>query len=259
VSELSSIAVLGGDARAVALARDCARSGRHVTIFAVGRELTREDLGADAGPIQVAQTLENLAGASIVIELGPADSLGPPDLLRQVSELSADAVLAIGDPLRSVTEMGATVTDPGRLAGLHLVDLGQPGGLAEVVRGLRTRQQAIDTLAAFADSLGRQTVEVRDRPGQLVHRLLVPYLNDVIQAYDDGLASARDIDLALELGLGYPTGPLALLDRLGLDGYRQTAIALHTASGDIRYSPPPLLTRMVQAGMGFRAEEGDDR
>lgn len=259
MSELSSVAVLGGDARAVALARDCARSGRHVTIFAVGRELTREALGADAGPIQLARTLDDLAGVSIVIELGPGGSVGPPDLLRQVSELSAEAVLAIGDPLRSVTEVGATVADPGRLAGLHLVDLGEPGALAEVVRGLCTRQQAIDTLAAFAESLGRQAVEVRDRPGQLVHRLLAPYLNDVIQAYDDGLASARDIDLALELGLGYPTGPLALLDRLGLDGYQQTAIALYAATGDIRYSPPPLLTRMVQAGMGFRAEDGDDR
>jgi 3-hydroxybutyryl-CoA dehydrogenase len=254
--ELPSVAVLGGDAQAAALARECALHGQYVMIFAAGRELTSEDLGPDAGLIHVARRLDDLAGASIVIEPGPGGPAGPADLLRRVSELSADAVLATSDPLRSVTEAGATVADPGRLAGLHLVDLGQPGGLAEVVLGLRTRQQAADTLAAFAGSLGRQVVEVRDRPGLLVNRLLVPYLNDVIQAYDDGLASARDIDLALELGLGYPTGPLTLLDRLGLDAYQQTASALSEATGDIRYAPPPLLTRMVQAGTGFRTEEG---
>jgi 3-hydroxybutyryl-CoA dehydrogenase len=96
--------------------------------------------------------------------------------------------------------------------------------------------------------LGKSVVEVRDRPGFLVNLLLMPYLNDVVQAYDDGLASARDIDTALELGLGYPKGPLGLLDLIGIDVHCHATTSAYNATLDPVFAPPPLLRQMVAAG-----------
>jgi len=107
-------------------------------------------------------------------------------------------------------------------------------------------------------------VVVKDRPGFLINALLMPYLNDVIQEFDHELASAEDIDIALKLGLGYKTGPLELLDMIGLDVHLHATDAAYEATLDERYAAPPLLRQMVAAGRlgnksqrGFRAGQSD--
>jgi 3-hydroxybutyryl-CoA dehydrogenase len=118
-------------------------------------------------------------------------------------------------------------------------------------------------LEAFCNDIGKDPVVVPDRPGFLVNRLLMPYLNDVVQAYDDGLATAEDIDTALELGLGYRMGPLEMLDMIGLDVHHHATRSAYEQLLDRRFAPPPLLDRMVDAGYlgdktgrGFRAGGG---
>jgi 3-hydroxybutyryl-CoA dehydrogenase len=135
--------------------------------------------------------------------------------------------------------------------------------LVEVVRALQTSPEVITALTAFCESIGKTPVEVRDRPGFLINKLLMPYLNDVIAAYDDGLATAEDLDVALELGLGYRMGPMKLLDVIGLDTHHHATRSAYEATLDPQFAPPALLTQMVAAGYlgdksgrGFRAGGG---
>jgi 3-hydroxybutyryl-CoA dehydrogenase len=109
----------------------------------------------------------------------------------------------------------------------------------------------------FVEQIGKSPVEVKDRPGFLVDRLLMPYLNDVVQEYDDELATAEDIDLAIKLGLGYKVGPLELLDSIGIDVHLERTSAAFEATSDPQFAPPPLLRQMVAGGhVGNRTGRG---
>jgi len=125
------------------------------------------------------------------------------------------------------------------------------------VRALSSDEATVDRLVEFSTSIGKTPVVVPDRPGFLVNRLLMPYLNDVVQAYDDGLATAEDIDKAIELGLGYPIGPLSLLDLIGLDVHQHATTAAFVDSHLATMAAPPLLSRMVDAGyLGKKSGRG---
>jgi 3-hydroxybutyryl-CoA dehydrogenase len=163
----------------------------------------------------------------------------------------------------SVTQLASGVPDPGRFAGLHFFNPAPLMPLIEVVRALQTTPEVVAALHEFCVSLNKAPVEVKDRPGFLVNRLLMPYLNDVIDGYDSGLASAEDLDTALELGLGYRMGPMRLLDVIGLDTHHHATLSAYEQTLDPQYAPPPLLSRMVAAGYlgnksgrGFRISDG---
>ena len=138
--------------------------------------------------------------------------------------------------------------------------------VVEIVAALQTDEAVVDRLAGLVASLGKDPVVVKDRPGFLVNHLLMPYLNDVVREYDDGLASADDIDTALKLGLGYKLGPLELLDLIGLDVHDHATTSAYEATQDPCYASPPLLRQMVAAGFlgnknarGFRVGEAGSR
>jgi 3-hydroxybutyryl-CoA dehydrogenase len=120
----------------------------------------------------------------------------------------------------------------------------------------------LEKLVAFVEAIGKTPVVVKDRPGFLVNYLLMPYLNDVVAEYDNQLASAKDIDTAVRLGLGYKLGPLELLDLIGLDVHKHATESAYEATLDPRFAPPPLLRQMVAAGYhgnkngrGFRTHQ----
>jgi 3-hydroxybutyryl-CoA dehydrogenase len=121
--------------------------------------------------------------------------------------------------------------------------------LVEVVRTVTTSTEAFDTTFAFAQSLGKTAVAAKDNSGFIVNLLLVPYLLDAIRALENGLASIEDIDNAMKLGCGYPMGPLTLLDFVGNDTTYKIANIMFDEYREQRYAPPPLLKRMVMAGL----------
>ncbi|NIH83353.1 3-hydroxyacyl-CoA dehydrogenase family protein [Amycolatopsis granulosa] len=208
---------------------------------------------------EVIGTVTDLADADLVLEFSAGDAAGTKQLLAEIAAVvGAHIPIVTGTATLSVTELAAGVPEPERVAGLHFLDAVSGIGVAEVVRALRTADALVQALVAFAGSLeGVQPVVVDDRPGFLLNALFVPYLNDVVQEFDDGLASAEDIDVALKLGLGYRRGPLETLDRIGLDEHLRTTEALYAATRDGRYAPPPLLRRMVAAGyLGDKTGQG---
>jgi 3-hydroxybutyryl-CoA dehydrogenase len=192
----------------------------------------------------------------VVEELEPKRSL-----LERVGEVvGVGAIVATNTSSLSVTELAAAVARPERFAGLHFLNPAQLMPLVEVVRALQTADETVAALVEFSRRIGKEPVEVRDRPGFLVNSLLIPYLNQVIQSYDDGLAPADDLDLTVKLGLGYPMGPLELLDLIGLDVHLHASEAAYELTRRPELAPPPLLRKMVAAGYlgrktgrGFRA------
>jgi 3-hydroxybutyryl-CoA dehydrogenase len=280
-------AVLGFGAMGAGIAQVCAQAGLEVAVLdtdaarlAGGDRRLREfldggvargKLGAeerDAVLARIRPTTDaaELAGSDLVIEAVVEDAAVKKEVLPRVAEVvGPDAVIATNTSALAVTDLAAAVPHPHRFAGLHFFNPAPVMRLVEVVRALQTDDATVAALLEFAQAAGKVAVEVKDRPGFLVNRLLMPYLNDVVQAYDDGLASARDIDVAVELGLGHPIGPLALLDLVGLDVHEHATGNAYAETLDPQFAPPPLLGRMVAAGYhgrksgrGFRteAEEG---
>ncbi len=203
-----------------------------------------------------------LSGAGLVIEAVTEQRDVKVDVLATVADVvGEEAILATNTSALSVTDIAAHLPRPERVAGLHFFNPAPVMRLVEVVRALQTDQDVIARLVGFVEDVGKDPVEVKDRPGFLVNRLLMPYLNDVVAEYDDGLASAEDIDTALQLGLGYRLGPLAMLDLIGIDVHRHATQSAYDATLDPQFAPPPLLGQMVAAGYlghksgrGFRGE-----
>jgi 3-hydroxybutyryl-CoA dehydrogenase len=280
-------AVLGFGAMGAGIAQVCAQAGLEVTVLDTGdarltegstrlREfldggvargkLTAEERDGVLARIRPTTDVAELAGAGLVIEAVVEDAAVKKEVLPRVAEVvGPDAVIATNTSALAVTDLAAAVPHPHRFAGLHFFNPAPVMRLVEVVRALQTDDATVAALLEFAQAAGKVAVEVKDRPGFLVNRLLMPYLNDVVQAFDDGLASARDIDVAVELGLGHPIGPLGLLDLIGLDVHEHATGNAYGQTLDPQFAPPPLLARMVAAGYhgrksgrGFRtgAEEG---
>ncbi|GLZ07508.1 3-hydroxybutyryl-CoA dehydrogenase [Actinomadura sp. NBRC 104412] len=228
-------------------------------------KITEAERDATLGRITRGTELAALADARLVIEAVVERADVKHELVGRLGTVLAhDAVLATNTSALSVTGLARHAPDPERVAGLHFFNPPQLMPLVEVVRALQTGDSTVQTLVEFAESLGKRPVVVPDRPGFLVNRLLMPYLNDVVQAYDDGLASAADLDTAIRLGLGHPMGPLELLDLIGVDVHLHATTAAYDATRDPRFAPPPLLTRMVEAdrlgaksGRGFREGAGE--
>jgi 3-hydroxybutyryl-CoA dehydrogenase len=145
--------------------------------------------------------------------------------------------------------MAAATTRADRMVGLHFFNPVPLMKLVEVVRTVTTSQETFDRTFAFARALGKEPIAAKDNSGFVVNLLLVPYMLDAIRALEGGVASIADIDKAMQLGTGHPMGPFTLLDFVGLDTTYKIAGIMFDEYREKRYAPPPLLKRMVLAGM----------
>lgn len=201
------------------------------------------------GNITPTTNLSDLSGAEIVVEAIVESREAKQSLLADLqSTVGADTVLATNTSALSVTDLASGLDCAERVAGMHFFNPAPLMPVVEIVSALQTSPEVVQRLVAFTAEIGKTPIEVKDRPGFLVNRLLMPYLNDVIDELDAGLASADDIDTALRLGLGYRMGPLELLDLIGLDTHHHATHSAYDATLDPAYAPPPLLSQMVAAG-----------
>ena len=158
------------------------------------------------------------------------------------------AIFASNTSSLTITQLAVATQRPDRFVGLHFFNPVPVMKLVEVVRTLVTSDAAFEEAFAFCRSLGKEAVAARDNSGFIVNRLLVPYLLDAIRALEEGVGSVEDIDKAMQLGCGYPMGPLTLLDFVGLDTTYYIANIMFDEYREKRFAPPPLLKQMVQAG-----------
>lgn len=192
----------------------------------------------------------DLKGADIVIEAITEDLALKNALFKELDGLCGPAtIFASNTSSLTIAEMAAATRRPDRFVGLHFFNPVPLMGLVEVVRTVTTSGETFKRAYAFAGSLGKEPVAAKDNSGFIVNLLLVPYLLDAIRAVERGVGSVPDIDKAMQLGCGYPMGPLTLLDFVGLDTTYHIAEIMFKEYREQRYAPPPLLKRMVLAGM----------
>jgi 3-hydroxybutyryl-CoA dehydrogenase len=200
---------------------------------------------------------EAVADADLVIEAAPERIDLKVALLTRIESLApARAIIATNTSALSITEMAGALKEPRRVAGMHFFNPVQKMKLVEVVQAL---ESAPDTLLAITDAarrMGKETVLVRESPGFVTSRVNAMIGNEAFYMLQEGVASARDIDKALKLGLNHPMGPFELVDLVGLDTRLSVLQFLHRSLGE-KYRPCPLLVQYVQAGrLGRKAGKG---
>jgi 3-hydroxybutyryl-CoA dehydrogenase len=194
-----------------------------------------------------------LRDCEVIIEAVTEDLELKSRLWRELDSLCpASTIFASNTSSLSITEMAAATGRPDRFVGLHFFNPVPLMPLVEVVRSVLTSPETFDRALAFARALGKETIVAPDRSGFIVNLLLVPYLLDAVRALERGVATTTDIDRGMQLGAGHPMGPLTLLDFVGLDTTARIAEIMFEEYREPRYAPPPLLRRMVVAGLHGR-------
>ena len=269
--EIKTVGVLGCGLMGSGIAQVCAASGYKTIVREVEQGVVDKGLGrvekflidgvakgkvtADAKE----KTLANLSGTTRFEDLKNCDLIIEA-IIENVEEkgksftalervVGAHTIFCSNTSSLCITELAANTNRPDRFAGLHFFNPVPLMKLVEVIRGLTTSDETYQTVFAFAQSLGKEPITAPDKPGFIVNRLLVPYLLDAIRSYEHGLGTIEDIDKGMKLGTGYPMGPFTLLDFVGLDTTYYIANIMFEEYREPAYAPPPLLKRMVLAGM----------
>lgn len=275
------IAVLGAGTMGGGIAQVCTTSGHAVRLFdaasgaaeaaheriraALQRRVDKGRLSQDdaaAAAERVAVEARGLgpavADAEVILEAVVEDETVKSEVWAAVGrEAPPDALLCSNTSSLSVTALGTASGRPDSLCGLHFFVPAPVMPLVEVVQGEATSADTVRRAEELAASLGKTPVRCQDRPGFLVNRLLIPYLNEAATLADEGTATPEDVDRAMTLGANMPLGPLALADMIGLDVVLSVMERLHHEFGDPRYRPAPVLRRMVRAGrLGRKRGQG---
>ena len=270
---IKRVGVLGCGLMGGGIAQVCAQSGFDTTVVEVAEDFLNKGLGAirkqldravEKGKLTEesrAETLGRLKGTTKLEELSQVD-LVIEAIIENIEEkhrtykrldeiCSNSAIFASNTSSLSITQMMG-VTSPERqrrFVGMHFFNPVPVMKLVEIVRTVLTDPEVFSTATEFGKAIGKVTVQTSDQTGFIVNRLLVPYLLDSIRVYEEGVASIIDIDNGMKLGCGHPMGPLTLLDFVGLDTTYYIANIMFDEFKEKRFAPPPLLKRMVMAGL----------
>jgi 3-hydroxybutyryl-CoA dehydrogenase len=274
---VEKIQVVGAGQMGSGIAQVAAQAGLAVHLADVDEESLREgletiekDLSRSVERERISQ--EEMDGTLARIEPGTeyaADADLAIEAVVEVSEVKAevfralearleeDAILASNTSSISITELAAKTGRPERFIGMHFFNPVPLMKLVEIVRGLQTADETYVAVHELAQRLGKEPVEVRDFPGFVSNRVLLPMINEAVYCVMEGVAGPEEVDTVMKLGMNHPMGPLALADLIGLDTCLHIMEVLHEGFGDTKYRPCPLLRRYVAAGrLGRKSGKG---
>jgi 3-hydroxybutyryl-CoA dehydrogenase len=279
VFEVRRVAVLGAGTMGHGIAQAAAAAGLRVTLRDVSEELTAKGLrsiesnlskGVERGKvseeereralsnISTATSLEETSGSDLFIEAVPERLELKRETLGEVERLNPDDfIFATNTSSLSITEIAEASRRPARVVGMHFFNPVHLMRLVEIVRGRETSDETIEAVRSVALRMKKEPIVVRDVPGFASSRLGVALGLEAMRMLEEGVAEAKDIDTAMELGYNHPMGPLRLTDLVGLDVRLHIAEYLHAKLGTERFRPPQILRRMVAEGrLGKKSGEG---
>ena len=215
--------------------------------FLVSKEkITQEK--ADAIMAKITCGLKDICtDCDLIVEVAPENMKIKKDTFKELMGIvKPDCMFASNTSSLSITEIGAGLDRP--MIGMHFFNPADRMKLVEVIAGENTPDEMVEKIKAISVEIGKTPVQVKEAPGFVVNRILIPMINEAIGIYADGTASVADIDEAMKLGANHPMGPLALGDLVGLDIVLAIMEVLQNETGDPKYRPHPLLRKMVRAG-----------
>ncbi|WIV56075.1 3-hydroxybutyryl-CoA dehydrogenase [Amycolatopsis nalaikhensis] len=271
MAAMERVGVVGCGQMGAGIAEVCARAGLDVVVVEsnpaaaeAGRRRLETSLARaekkgkipDAAEvlnrIRVTESLDELADRTLVVEAIVEDEAVKTDLFRQLDKIvtAPDAVLASNTSSIPIMKLGTATERPAQVVGVHFFNPVPVLPLVELVPSLLTAPTTVDRARAFAqDALGKQAILCQDRAGFVVNALLIPFILAAIRMFESGFATREAIDEGLVRGAAHPQGPLALADLIGLDTTKAVAESLYEEFKEPLYAPPPLLARMVDAGL----------
>ncbi len=199
--------------------------------------------------IKTATGFGALAEADVIVEAATENADLKAKIMQLVDKaVRTDTIVTSTTSSVSITKLASVITNPGRFIGMHFFNPVPVMSLVEVVRGLQTTDATHDLITALAEKMGKTPITVKNVPGFIVNRLLLPMINEAFFALAEDDANPGEIDDAMKLGCNHPMGPLALADLIGLDVLLSVMEVLHRDFGDPKYRPCPRLKEMVDAG-----------
>ena len=270
MTTIQTIGIIGAGTMGNGIAQACAVSGIRVVMVDINEAAVQKGIATVAGSlerlikkdkltaaqrdaalalIQGSTSYDDLKGAQLVIEAATENQALKVKILQQLDGLLApEVVIATNTSSISITQLAAATQRADRFIGMHFFNPVPMMALVEIIRGLQTSDATHDAVKALAEALGKTPITVKNAPGFVVNRILVPMINEAFFVLADGLATPEDIDAGMKLGCNQPIGPLALADMIGLDVCLAVMEVYLKEFGDSKYRPCPLLKEMVAAG-----------
>lgn len=270
--KIQRVGVVGAGTMGSGIAEVCARAGCDTIVVdvddaAIGRAadkiqtsldrahrkgvLTDEQRASALGNLAFKTSLDALADRDLVIEAIIEHEDEKIDLFKRLDKVCRpDTILASNTSSIPIVTLAKATSRPDKVAGMHFFNPAPVQPLVEVIDGLTTSSETIEILEPFCrDTLHKHVIHCRDRAGFVVNMLLVPFLLSAIRMLESGFAKPEDIDSGMKYGCAHPMGPLELCDLIGLDTIKAVADVLYSEFNEPLYAPPPLLKRMVSAGL----------
>ena len=278
LDEIERVGVVGAGTMGSGIAQVAAQAGYDVTMrdieqdfvdsgfetiedsldrFVARDSIDEEEKAAIVARIEGTTALDDLADCDVVVEAALEEMDVKQDIFADLEAIvDEECLLATNTSTLSITTIASAIDSESRVVGLHFMNPVPVMEGVEIVNGEKSSPEALELAHAFAEDLGKTTWESDDKPGFVANRILMPWINEGIRAFDEGVATKEDIDTGMELGTNVPMGPLTLADHIGLDICLHASETLHEELGD-RYKPAYLLKRKVAAGdLGKKTGEG---
>jgi 3-hydroxybutyryl-CoA dehydrogenase len=231
---------------------------RYLTRAVEKERMSQADKDSALARLTLTTSLEDLADCDLVIEAIVEELEPKRELFAKLERICRpDTILATNTSALSVTKIAEATRRPERVIGMHFFNPAPVLPLVEIVRTARSTDETVDAAYTWAERAGKQPVRCNDTPGFIVNRILIPLLNDCVRVLDEAGVSPADLDKAMTNGAGWPMGPCALVDLVGIDIHVHASEALHGALGEERMAPPERLLAMQREGkLGRKTGEG---
>ena len=246
---VKGIDVVMVDIAQAAVDKGIATVGKSLDRLLQKEKITEADRDAALGRIKGSTSYDDLKKAQLVIEAATENHELKNKILKQLDELlDPEVIIATNTSSISITQLAAVTKRPEKFVGMHFFNQVPMMALVEIIRGLQTSDATHDAVKALAEALGKSPITVKNAPGFVVNRILVPMINEAFFVLAEGLATPEDIDAGMKLGCNHPIGPLALADMVGLDVCLAVMEVYLEQFGDSKYRPCQLLREYVAAG-----------